>query len=187
MGHPVKQYHKMLFHHRRTGRLDKLRRADDDIAERGKAQEEYKVGITQLLTDLDHILTIFPIIHIMTRIYGRRFKFLYDDISLNHDVVLQTFIWPSDLVLMTVERSVSLTTGFLVSYIPSHPIDVLLSVPSSMQYAPRKPDVIFPPQPDGSVHQYLYLYPIQYPRSFLSLCNQEMHQGENTHSLEKHL
>ena len=99
-------------------------------------------------------------------------------------MVLQTFIWPSDLVLMTVERSVSLTTGFLVSDNPSHPIDVLLSVLSSMQDAPSKPDVIFPPFPYGSVHQYLYLYPLQYPRSFLSLCNQEMHQDENTQSRE---
>ena len=71
-------------------------------------------------------------------------------------MVLQTFIWPSDLVLMTVERSVSLTTGFLVSDNPSHPIDVLLSVLSSMQDAPRKPDVIFPLFSDESGNQYLY-------------------------------
>ena len=33
----------------RTGRLDKIRRADDDIAERGKAQEEYKVRNISIL------------------------------------------------------------------------------------------------------------------------------------------
>ena len=107
----------------------------------------------------------------------------------NHDVVLQTFIWPSDLVLMTVERSVSLTTGFLVSYIPSLPIDVFVVCSVIHARCSTQTWCHFPTIPLWKCSSIFVPHPIQYPRSFLprsflSLCNQEMHQDENTQSRE---